>query len=243
MNNPSRAHYQTLLAPIYGWMLGEPELAFARSSAELTALGIGPAQSGARALDLGAGTGLQSVPLCAAGYAVTAIDSCAELLAELRTSCPSATTVLGDIAELDTLPPQRFDVIVCMGDTITHLPSRDVASRMLASACERLTPGGVIALTFRDYVSRTLEGAERFILVRGDEDRILTCFLEYLAEFVHVTDLVHERSASGWSMRKSTYPKLRLALDWVCGVIEAHGCTITMAKSVQGRLSIAARRR
>jgi ubiquinone/menaquinone biosynthesis C-methylase UbiE len=37
---------------------------------------------GASALDLGAGSGHQSIPLAESGYAVTAVDSCAELLTQ-----------------------------------------------------------------------------------------------------------------------------------------------------------------
>jgi hypothetical protein len=34
----TQAHYKKLLAPIYGWMLGDSEQAFARSKAQLAAL-------------------------------------------------------------------------------------------------------------------------------------------------------------------------------------------------------------
>ncbi len=240
MTDAMRAHYRALLAPIYRWMLGDEGAALARSRAELATLGIGRARSGARALDLGAGTGLQSVPLSELGYAVTALDTSAQLLAELRAACPSARAIAGDLADLDQLSSGEFEVIVCMGDTLTHLPSKAAVERVLAAACTKLAPGGSLVLTFRDYASRSLEGDDRFILVRSDDARILTCLLEYDAETVRVTDILHERGDTGWTLRKSSYPKLRLALEWICARLEERGCVVTKASCELGKISIVA---
>lgn len=242
MTDSMRAHYRTFLAPIYRWMLGDPETALARSRAELASLGIGPAAPGARALDLGAGTGSQSIPLAELGYEVTAIDASTELLAELRGRDPEVITREGDIRDLAELVTGEFDVIVCMGDTLTHLPSKSAVERTLAAARNKLAPSGKLALTFRDYASRTLEGDDRFILVRGDEQRILTCFLDYSTDTVQVTDILHERGEAGWGMRKSTYAKLRLSLDWLCERLEANGCVIISSASEAGRISVVAQR-
>jgi hypothetical protein len=54
-------HYQRLLAPVYAWMIGDPEAAFARSREALAAAGLGRGQG--LAVDLGAGFGLQAIPL------------------------------------------------------------------------------------------------------------------------------------------------------------------------------------
>jgi len=94
----------------------------------------------------------------------------------------------------------------------------------------------------RDYVSRTLEGDDRFIIVREDDRRLLTCFLEYSAETVQVTDIVHERSEAGWTIRTSSYPKLRLSLEWVQERLEACRGVIVRAESERGRVSLVARR-
>src|SRR5262245_60699584 len=86
----TRQHYAAFLAPIYGLMLGAFPSPLARPRAELRELGVGAARDGARALDLGAGLGLQTLPLVDFGYEVTAVDSSDALLAELATACPRA---------------------------------------------------------------------------------------------------------------------------------------------------------
>ena len=73
----------------------------------------------------------------------------------------------------------------------------------------------MFAATFRDYATRTLEGEQRFILVRADAERIMTCFLEYGDHQVTVHDLLHERTDGRWRQTVSSYPKLRLAPEWV----------------------------
>ncbi|HTQ04350.1 MAG TPA: methyltransferase domain-containing protein [Polyangiaceae bacterium] len=237
----TRAHYQTLLAPIYRWMLGDFAAALARSRLELDTLGIGPAGSGARALDLGAGLGLQAIPLHELGYRVTAVDSSDELLAELHRDCPAVSLVTGDLAELGRIATESYAVIVCMGDTLTHLASLEEVDAVLAAACAVLAPSGVLALTFRDYVAPVRESVDRFILVRADESRIHTCCLDYGVSHVRVTDLLHERNAGTWALRASAYDKVRLAHGWVAERLRAHGADSVRAESSGGRITVVAR--
>ncbi len=48
-------------------------------------------------------------------------------------------------------------------------------------------------MSFRDYAGAPLEGDARFILVRSDEQRVMTCFLDYADRSVAVHDLLHEK--------------------------------------------------
>ena len=82
-----------------------------------------------------------------------------------------------------------------------------------------LARGGVFAATFRDYATRTLEGDKRFILVRADADRIMTCLLEYEDHRVIVHDLLNEKEDGRWRQTISSYPKLRLAPEWVASTL------------------------
>jgi SAM-dependent methyltransferase len=146
------------------------------------------------------------------GYTVTAIDSYKPLLDELRlrsTSLP-IKTIVGDLRTFKTHVQQQVDVILCMGDTLTHLPNFPAVDSLVDSAASSLKPGGVFAATFRDYASKTLQGEERFIPVCGDDNRILTCFLEYGDDHVTVHDLIHQKEQGYWQQRVSSYFKLRL---------------------------------
>jgi SAM-dependent methyltransferase len=224
MNDPVAAHYESHLGPVYRWMLGDITAAFAASDAELAALGL-PAKSTGYAIDLGAGLGLHAVPLATRGYSVIAVDGYAPFLTELRSrgGALPIQTVQGDLGSFLAHIDLRADVIVCMGDTLTHLPSLSAVESLLAAVAAHLADNGLFAATFRDYLTTELRGNDRFIPVRSDEQRTLTCFLEYGVSTVTAHDLLHERDGDRWRLRVSSYPKLRLSPDWVVQTLRGLG--------------------
>jgi 2-polyprenyl-3-methyl-5-hydroxy-6-metoxy-1,4-benzoquinol methylase len=190
-------HYERHLGPIYVWMAGGAEAALQAGGAEIEALNL-PVSSGAAVLDLGAGFGMHAIPLARRGARVTAIDSSVELLralAELRGDLP-VQAVNDDLLAFQSHIAEAPSAILCMGDTITHLPDFGAVDKLVERASVELPPGGMLVITFRDY-SVPLRGEQRFIPVRSDEARILTCFLEYEPEAVLVHDILHERTAGG----------------------------------------------
>jgi hypothetical protein len=60
----------------------------------------------------------------------------------------------------------------------------------------------------------------------------LTCFLEYEGtQTVIVNDLVHVRGEDDrWALRKSSYRKLRLPLQWVCDELYAAGLSVVIQR-------------
>jgi SAM-dependent methyltransferase len=236
----SETHYRKHLGPVYSWMLGDLDAAFARGAREIDDLPL-PASRGA-ALDLGAGLGLHALPLARRGFDVVAIDNCQALLEELRSRARdlAIATHLADLLDFRALLTTQPQVIVCMGDTLTHLPALSAVESLLEAVAGSLAPGGVFAATFRDYATSELKGEQRFILVRADERRILTCFLEYHEEQVLVHDLLHEKENGCWRQVISSYPKLRLAPAWVMAKLSALGCAVTRDAAPSGMVRIVA---
>jgi SAM-dependent methyltransferase len=231
-------HYKIHLGPVYTWMVGDLDAAFARSRAELDDLPL--ALRSRVAVDLGAGFGLHTVPLAERGYTVTAVDSCKTLLEELR--CRAGLlpikTIVGDLRAFRSHQEQPADVIVCMGDTLTHLPDFAAVDSLLDDVVVSLGSGGVFATTFRDYVSGTLEKDDRFIAVRSDDSRILTCFLEYGDHHVTVHDLLHESKHGRWQQRISSYLKLRLPPERVVERLTKLGLAVSVHPGVSGMTRI-----
>ena len=234
-------HYETLLAPHYTWMLGDDFAGLVEAQRELLAsCGITSGAAGDRALDLGCGSGIQSVALAQLGYGtVLAVDISRTLLDELAERAAGFPAVQPMHADLcagltGVIEPGSIATALCMGDTLPHLPDRAAVERLLQDVHDVLVPGGRVVLSFRDLTTR-LTGADRFIPVRSDRDRILTCFLEDEGDHVRVHDLVHtRRDDGGWELRTSSYRKLRLAPDRVAGRLEEIGFVEVSARPGPG---------
>jgi SAM-dependent methyltransferase len=242
---PSPAeHYANHLGPVYSWMAGGVAAAIDRGAAELNAIPLNPTAGGV-AVDLGAGFGMHAIPLARRGFKVLAIDSCAVLLEELRAhSGPlPIQTVCDDLLSFQSHLPESTAVmaLLCMGDTLTHLADTESIHKLICAAATTLSPNAHFVITFRDY-SSALVAEQRFISVRGDESRILTCFLDYADSHVTVYDLLHERTPSGWQLRVSSYQKLRLKPDWVVGLLEANGFTVRCEPGASGMVRLIAKR-
>jgi hypothetical protein len=125
-----------------------------------------------------------------------------------------------------------------MGDTLTHLPSLAAVEELFQKVRARLSPGGRFLATFRDYVGAELEGVSRFIPVRSDEKRILTCFLEYRQQQVMVHDLLQVYGESGWTMTASFYPKLRIDPVWAREVLAGLGLDASLERGARGMVRL-----
>ena len=235
-----RAHYDGHLGPIYGWMLGDFEVAKEAARTELRAVGLSDG-AGRVAVDLGAGPGVHAIALAEAGYTVTAIDICAQLLEELRAHAEhhAIRCVNDDVLRMRHHCRGALDVVVCMGDTLTHLTSQSV-EQLFEVIAGALRPGGVFVATFRDYQTRTLEGVERFVPARQDDRRMLTCFLGYHETTVMVHDLVHERTDAGWTLCVSSYSKLRLGPESARATLDRLGLVATLDAGPKGMVRLVA---
>lgn len=227
-------HYERLLARHYAWMIGgDLERAASDQRELLISLGVGePPSAPSLAIDLGAGPGPQSFALADLGYSrVLALDSSRELLHELAAH-PKVRRAVEPIecdfseALLDVVKPGEAAIAVCMGDTLAHLSTPDAVVALLGDIHTVLAPGGVFIATYRDLTVQ-LEGLDRFVALRADDDRVMHCFLEAESEQVlRVHDLVWTRDSDGWQLHKSSYPKLRLSPDWIEDRLTAAGFTI-----------------
>jgi SAM-dependent methyltransferase len=234
-------HYSGLLAKHYTWMFGT---SFAAKVAEQRAIledALTEAPPGL-AVDLGSGPGFQTIALAEMGYSpVVAMDTSVELLEELQTHTKGldVRVVHGDMLRIGDFVGAETDlgladVIVCMGDTITHLESKEDVGRLLGVVIDALAVGGRFVVSYRD-LSVEATGVDRFIPVHGDEERVMTCFLEFdRPESVMVHDLVYRRDGARWALEKSCYRKLRLAVDWLMQAMTDAGFVVERGQA--GRL-------
>jgi SAM-dependent methyltransferase len=237
-------HYERMLSPVYAWMAGGAEAAIAAGQSEVAVLDP-PPPAGALVVDLGAGFGMHAIPLARDGVRVLAIDSSPQLLAQMMEHARKLagdlpiTAVEDDLLSFRAHLREKAAAVLCMGDTLTHLPEHTNVDFLVQEVAEALAPGGQFLLTFRDY-SEALRDEQRFIPVRSDERCIFTCFLEFEEDSVVVHDILHERSGDAWTTRVSSYRKLRLSPDHVTGSLESFGFDARREAGPRGMVRILA---
>ena len=109
--------------------------------------------TGQTVLDAACGTGRSTVPLVARGYAVTACDLSAGMLARAETALGGGAELLeADIRDLPEIGP--FDLVTCLDDAVNYLVGEDDLEAALRSFARVLAPGGFLvfdANTLRAY--------------------------------------------------------------------------------------------
>lgn len=235
----AKEHYENHLGHFYSWMAGDFQLKCNEFRNLLNENSILPS-SNKLAVDLGAGHGLQSIPLAELGFKVLAIDFNQHLLDELDVNAKDLNirTINDDIRHARNLR-DRPELIVCCGDTLSHLNDKTEIKTLLSLISNSLGEKGKLILSFRDY-SNKLTGTDRFIPVKCDENKILTCILDYDDEFVSVTDLLHEKVNNEWQQKISSYKKIRLLTTEIVAYLEEVGMTIIFNKFINRMVTIIA---
>jgi SAM-dependent methyltransferase len=117
---------------------------------------------GARSLlELGCGTGALLRGL-AGDLDVTGIDQSPQMLAIAAEAVPRAHLVRGDMTAFSL--PGRFDVVICMFDTLNHVPAFDGWLSLFSCVHEHLADGGLFIFDVNTGGRlRRLDGAPPFL--------------------------------------------------------------------------------
>jgi ubiquinone/menaquinone biosynthesis C-methylase UbiE len=236
-----KEHYDALLSKVYSWMLGNFDERMQQQRQFFEQAGLTPSQNGV-AIDVGCGNGIQTMALTNLGFKVTAVDFNRTLLDELRQHAQDKPVQIVEASATDVQQyAQPAELISCMGDTLTHFDNIEQVAQLFAAWRELLLPGGRLVLSFRE-LDTPLEGGQRFIPVRSDDDRILTCFLEFYGDHVMIHDLLHEKADGRWNLSVSAYKKLRLSRNQVTGILVKSGFDVTDGRTIEGMLYLVARK-
>lgn len=108
-----------------------------------------------KVLDVATGTGFHSVRLLKAGFDVTSVDGSAEMLTKAFANAEERgfilRTVQADWRFLSRDIHERFDAVICLGNSFTHLFDEADRRRALAEYYSVLAHDGVLILDQRNY--------------------------------------------------------------------------------------------
>lgn len=147
------AEYEAL-AEVYEWLvpdsLLEPEGAVAAFEQVLEAV-----PAGGRVLDCAAGSGQLAVGLALRGYKVVATDISSGMLDRTRALARQRKVdVQAEVSSWDALGRlglEPFDAVLCVGNSLTHAEGTAGRRSALTSMRSQLRPGGVLAVTSRNW--------------------------------------------------------------------------------------------
>lgn len=110
--------------------------------------------SGKTILDIGCATGELAYNLALGGATVTGIDLNEDLLeqAQVNKVHPKLHFQRGNMLNVETdFSASQFDSVICFGNTLVHLKSRDAVAEMLKGVHNVLKPGGTLLLQILNY--------------------------------------------------------------------------------------------
>ena len=237
MNIDVKKHYDELLADVYSWMSGDFDERVNQTKDFFIRNDIKPSSTYS-AIDLGSGDGIQSAALNEIGYNVTAVDFSKKLLEELKQNTGNKVkTMYADFEEFDYTGEIKPELIICMGDTLTHLSSIKGINILISKAAENLELKGKFILSFRDYTNE-IKDTSRFIPVKSDKERILTCFIENFQDHVIVNDILYERNDNYWKMKVSSYSKLKISKHTIENILIKNGLSVINTIFINGMLYV-----
>ncbi|MCB2203397.1 class I SAM-dependent methyltransferase [bacterium] len=156
-----------------------------------------PAES---VIDMGCGTGVHAIALAQMGLRATGVDISAGMLerAQRHAGQHSASVrfVHGDFLAPLTDPPA--DLLLCLGNSLPHLPSRAALAAVFAHWRSLLVPGGHVLVQLLNY-RRVLTRKERIVNIRRDGERTIVRFYDFLDDGLQFNILTIDATASAAS--------------------------------------------
>jgi len=145
-----------MLAADYDWMFDDDALANGRAiNLPATARLLQRVSSTSAVLDAACGTGVDAAVLARRGFTVWAADG-SEAMAEgaaarfQRERLPIPVLRSG-WADLPAATGERFDVVLCIGNSLVHATGRDAMVQALTGLRQVARPGGYVVIDSRNW--------------------------------------------------------------------------------------------
>jgi SAM-dependent methyltransferase len=147
--------YETLAAD-YDWMFGDDALANGRAiNLPATARLLERISGTSLVLEAACGTGVDAAVLARRGFTVWASDGSEAMIeaaaARFRRERLAIPLLRSAWADLPAATAQRFDVVLCLGNSLVHAAGRDAMVQALTGLRRMARPGGYVVVDSRNW--------------------------------------------------------------------------------------------
>jgi SAM-dependent methyltransferase len=147
--------YETLAAD-YDWMFGDDALANGRAiNLPATARLLERISRTSLVLEAACGTGVDAAALARRGFTVWASDGSEAMVegaaARFRRERLAIPLLRSAWADLPAATGERFDVVLCLGNSLVHAAGRDAMVQALTGLRRMARPGGYVVLDSRNW--------------------------------------------------------------------------------------------
>ena len=145
-----------MLAADYDWMYDDDALAHGRAvNHPATARLLARIGHTSTVLDAACGTGVDAAVLARRGFSVWAADGSEAMVehaaARFRRERLAIPTMHSRWADLPAATGERFDVVLCTGNSLVHAAGRDAMVQALAGLRQMARPGGHVVIDSRNW--------------------------------------------------------------------------------------------
>lgn len=165
------------LAADYDWMFGDDELINGRAvNRPATARLLQRISPASAVLDAACGTGVDAAVLARRGFTVWAADGSDAMVqgaaARFRRERLAIPVLRSSWADLPAATGERFDVVLCVGNSLVHAAGRDAMVQALTGLRRMARPGGYVVIDSRNWERlharrQVVEVADRVVTREG----------------------------------------------------------------------------
>jgi SAM-dependent methyltransferase len=147
--------YETLAAD-YDWMFDDDALASGRAiNHPATARLLQRVSRTSAVLDAACGTGVDAAVLARRGFTVWAADGSEAMAgvaaARFRREGLAVPVLRSTWADLPAATGERFDVVLCVGNSLVHAAGREAMVQALTGLRQMASPGGYVVIDSRNW--------------------------------------------------------------------------------------------
>ena len=160
-------------------------------------------------LDIGCGTGNKTIFLSTPGKTVTAVDQDSAMLLKARESNarPNIRYQQADMANLkQSLGTERFDGVVCLGNTLVHLPSAAAIGSLLQTVSDLMRTDGVCIVQILNYDRILDQGIRDLPFLETPHTRFARRYEPSGDKLLFVTDLEIKETGAVFHNEIPLYP-------------------------------------